>query len=286
MDDQPVIKPTESSDPSVPAPEVIQTPPPASKKKWVKPLIIIALILVLGGAVAAYFLFNSKEDQSDTNTAATSEVGTGDVAVDSPAIDTKGTYTLLPSSESVTFYDVKFGASNNLESASEDKSSYITFKIPTGWKVYESPLVPGVRYGGMYMLSPTGKYIHLNRVDGVGGYCEPNADSYKLEKKLSTATPGLFFTQYSYAEQDGEPVLRLEPFTNDGSRPEKHLNLKEGETNTDTCNLFTYSFALGLVYVIISDKDVFGLNSNIGWNDIKDDADFVKVLQSLTVVGS
>jgi hypothetical protein len=68
-----------------------------------------------------------------------------------------------------------------------------------------------------------------------------------------------------------------------------HDALKEGESLVDTCNISSYSTigSSGVFVILNTSADQLsghGEVRSLGWDDIKDSAEFVKMLQSMVGV--
>ncbi len=256
---------------------------PPVKRHALKSILIGALLLLIGaalGATVTYFL--TKDNQPVATTKETSSTTPAPTTIPTaPAeimVANRGAFKLLLPTDTVEFHAIDY------TTFTDDPAHYVTLKIPREWHIYRlSADKAAGDGGGIFVKTDTGKYIHIRNVSGVGGACEPNTTAYTLDKKLATGTSTLFFTQYSYSGQKAAPSLNLEIMPSPG-KTEAHNTLKEGQTDTNTCNLYSYSFASSPIYVTISSSEVSALSSNLSWNDIKDDSKFVAALQSLTVV--
>lgn len=265
-----------------PMPTVLLQKPKSNK------LVIIVLIavLLLAAGVAAWWFFtqNQSTDQSnnstDTNQSEQAEVPeTIELA--------SGTLTLQPASDTVTFYDMDTSAGGV---PTLDTSRSISLDISEDWLIYEKALDSSAGmsgFGEILLKSPSGKYLSVARIEGVGGVCEDvDQTEYTLTKKLATKDPNIYFTQYSSEARESYFGLeKLDPDST-GYGPTtwaKHLTLKEGESNTDICNYGWYPFAVGAIYVTIRSTPEGGEDSRLTWDQIKDDAEFVSALQSLSV---
>jgi len=256
---------------------------------FVEGLIIVLILSVVGSA--GYIVWNNNQDDEVTNKITVEDVETIDSSQkETIEIENRGTYTLQEPTDKVVIYDISFGDPATYESAVINKTQYVTIDIPLDWKVYEKALNGTIpELGGLFVETNTGKYIHLDRVDGVGGECPTNADTYTLTKKLSTKIPNSFFTQYD--TPSGRSSFALEKFDpasdvyKSGSFAKRHFALEEGDANTDTCNLFGYSFVAGSIYITVSDSNKFELGSDLTWDDIEEDEVLIEALQSLNSFG-
>ena len=158
----------------------------------------------------------------------------------------------------------------------------VTLKHPSGWTVsnttedYDSSGTKAVR---AYIKSDKGHYLHIRDNGGVGGDCEPNAETFTLVKRIATQSSNYYFAEYKYNANSSTRYLSLENHK-DG---QAWTTLKEGQTGTDTCsNMPQYSFA-GDLYVSIASSDKSSLASSVSYTDLQQDTDFLTMLQSLTV---
>lgn len=277
-------------DESSPAlPKMVQPQGDGHSSKRTRIFLVLTLLVLLFSAGIVLFLFKTKETvQTNAGQNSSDKVDQSHVAQESKQTDDtidipdRGMYRLLPASDTVKFNAFK-STGSTYESSVVDDSFFLTLKIPKEWKVYSQPLDVGKQtLGRMIVDTNNGKYIHVQNVTGVGGGCDENNDKYNLVKKLSTNTPNLYLTQYSYANQNVE-ALRLERFPSEVSTS-AHQKLQEGESAANTCNIPGYSFAEDPLYLTISDSKTSQLSSNLSWDEIKDDKQFVDAIRSLTVV--
>lgn len=250
-------------------------------------IVLVGVLLVVIGT-AVYFVSNRKKEEPANNTATTATEDASNTK-DTPAEETKqpetkplasiGDYKKVDATKELQIYDVIQG-----RTVTESTTKYMTVQIPAGASVYKQEPTQDNPFRKYMIKTANGKYVHIFDSGGVGGGCEPNTTSYKLIKKLPTATANLFFTQYE-AEGKARP-LALEDFSRQltSDTAAKHFALKEGESNTDSCNLFFYQNVFEYVLMSISNSEKSALSSSFYWDDIKDDKEFVAILQSLKVV--
>lgn len=258
-----------SADPAVPAPSfsapVETTPQPAaqdetaSRKRLSRVFFVLAAVFLIAAAgVAAWYFMQDKE--ADGSGAESSQSQTEQTPA-AGEVETKA----------ITF-------TSGLAGASTAELMY-----PAAWEVIETsePYAEGLTMNGLTIASPSGHYLHIFDVDGIGGACDPDTKPYVLAKKLPTATEGVFFSEYQIEGQ--EQVLRLEDLTSEYVS-DAHKQLKEGDEGVGVCENVTNYSSYGGVFVTISDsKDVTGLGSNLSFKDIEADSDFVRMLGTLKI---
>ena len=153
----------------------------------------------------------------------------------------------------------------------------VSVKHPAAWEVSNKTEDAGYGDGSQrtiaYIKSDKGYYMHISDVSGIGGSCDPDSQKYTLVKRLTTGVADHYFSEYD------SDVLTLE---NLSKKPEIK-NMKEGDTRTNTCERAGYPFVNGSLYVTISSSSKRSLVGDLHYNDIKDDPDFITMLQSLTV---
>ncbi len=245
-------------------------PPTESKKTGRKNLLlaILVAVLILVGLGAWWLMNKDKNEPETTNNQSQS-------SSESESSDTTEPTTQLTK---VTF-----------TSGLEHKTT-ATLEYPSGWEVTNSEEIPegATNYSlkSMVIASPKGHYLHINDRDGLGGYCDPNTTPYKLTKEIVTKTSNLYFHEYETTEEHLNKILILEPEGSEWGVPE-HEALTEGQSTTNTCNIFSWSSigASGVFVTVRNTKDLTsGTDTREGWDDIKDDTEFVKMLESLEAV--
>ena len=192
-------------------------------------------------------------------------------------------YMLTPHDGEVRIYGIDNDAENE-----QSTTEYASLQIPDDYKVYSRESTGYPDWAGVIVESPEGYFIQMSQIDGLGGDCGDNEDSYTLTKKLSTNNPNMSFTQYT-AGDDYASQLDMEPFfaPSDGvyfrTNGEQHDGLEEGESNTNTCNLFNYPTVANSTLMQLY-NDPFAPfdsdDSSLTWEEIMDSPEFIAVLQS------
>jgi len=167
----------------------------------------------------------------------------------------------------------------SVKSSGPEKAT-VSVKHPSSWEVSNKTEDAGYGDGSMksvaYIKSGKGNYLHITDVSGVGGSCDPDTDSYKLIKRLGTNVTNHYFSEYEIAGR--KEYLGLA----DLSKSPEIKNMKEGETRTNTCDLANYSFIKGSLYASIAKSSKSSLASDVPYSELKDDPDFIAMLQSLS----
>lgn len=163
-----------------------------------------------------------------------------------------------------------------------DKST-VSIEHPADWTVKsgEEEYTEDTTLNYMVIGSPAGHYLHIYDLDGVGGTCDDNTDSFTLVKRLPIKANGYTFDEYdvpNLANSGGKLTLS---YTGGDAAV---AAMQEGDTLTNTCNMPTYSsFSASSIFVSINNSDsresIF--ETRVGWEAIKDDAEFVKMLESI-----
>jgi type II secretory pathway pseudopilin PulG len=248
-------------------------------------MVVLVIVAVIGGA--AFFVLSRNKDDATKTVATSTDVSKDNTstkaskAPETITVANAGDYKKVDASKELKIYDATVEGSTLTEST----SSYMTLQIPASAVVYKLEPTKENPFRKYMIKTTNGKYVHIFDVGGVGGDCPPNTTSYTLVKKLPTATSNLFFTQYEIDGKQGDLLLEdfsRSPFPSDTSS--RHFALKEGESNTDACNLSFYQKIFDYVHFSISDVEKASLASTFSWDDVKDDKDFVAMLQSLKVV--
>lgn len=162
---------------------------------------------------------------------------------------------------------------------SGDKTS-VTVKHPTNWEVSnksEDIDGSGTIATRAYIKSDKGNYLHISNTSGLGGDCEDDTLTYTLIKRISTQSSNYFFAEYT-REGGATRYLSLENSTSSPS----WSKMKEGDTNTNQCGMPQYTFAGGL-YVAITKTATRSLSSSVPYSELKEDPEFLTMLQSLKV---
>jgi hypothetical protein len=268
----------------VPQPETPQMPPqqqptdslpettpvqPKSGKK--KKLIIGTVLLLIAVGAAVYFMMKPEDKQNDQTSQNNQSSDTAQQT------DTEQTEEVEMKTTTYT-------------SGLEHKTT-AAFIHPASWEVTTDEDVPegATSYSlkTMIIASPSGHYLHIYDRDGIGGNCDANSDAYTLYKEVATKTPNMYFKDFSVPSnvfQNHKFVVETEGRY---SELAEHEALKEGESSSNTCNIAGFSTigGSGVFLQITSSKDLStSHNTRIGWDDIKDDAEFVKMIQSMVAV--
>ena len=265
-------------------PPSMQAKTPKKSKKGI--FIALAIFIVLlGGGATAYLLTKDKPEVATKKSVTNTEVSDTETQK-SIIIPYSGTYYLQEPSETTTVYAAAYDKVTAKHI--DDKNAYVTVTHPKDWAVYKKDRNQDSEdsFVGYIIQSPSGHDLHIFDQGGVGGDCPPNTESYTLTKKLPTQTANQFFTAYD-AYDNG--YLSLEGFGD--QRPgrvvdSKHDELKEGESNTDTCNIGFYSIVLNSIMVSITSSNNDQFARKLKWDEVKGDTDFVAMLQSLKVTGT
>lgn len=237
----------------------------SSQKKKPLVLVLIVIIVLLGLSYVAYGAFNKAEDK----TAATQEQ-----SQENP----DQTTSVQPKLTSTTFTSGLRGGST------------VSFEHPIDWTIIENeePLEDeGIALKSLVIGSPDGNYMHIYDVHGIGGYCEPNQDTYTLFMKLPTRTPDHYFKVYEFPANPSRSRLVFFEASNQEWSVVEHDNLEEGESLTNTCNIPSYpSLAASGVFISLhntSDRNADGARQ-LSWEDIKYDTAFQNMLGSVAGV--
>ena len=223
----------------------------------VEGLLILIIVILIGGV--GYYVYNSNQATAKRNiTGPTSEVKSDDKM------------TTQLKTTSLTY-----------------RTTTVTVKHPTNWivkdktKKYEgSPALPAIS-----ILSNNKYYLHFFTSSGVGGSCESNDYKYTLTKKIATAAPNIFFSEYTTSDSKNPKInLSLEDFS---IRDPKNTTNAVGDSATDSCTMSRYAVvgkASGDdVFVTISTKEAISHGGDVAFADLANDPDFVKMLESLNV---
>jgi len=267
-------------------------------------ILLVVLALCVVGFGAYFVIKRQNTSKTVTNSDANKTTPSADISnkTKTPAADTKkndtatvapnrGTYSLQAPESTTKIYDTVDDKTTG--KPGDSSSVYVSVTHPMNWEVYKKPRYqePSDPEAALYIKSPSGHYFHMSAgTGGSGGDCQPNEGPYTLSKKLPTQDSNLFFTEYSVAGNAAYSNIGLESFSAkdryDFGNPaslNKHFLLKEGQTNTNLCNLSYYQKPVGFIKVSVRNNNVDELASNLKWSDIKDDTEFVAMIQSLTV---
>ncbi len=244
----------------LPEPQPAQSPQPPAKKSKLR-LVVLAAILLLGAGAAYYTLVIQKKD--NTTDPAGSQL----------------------SDQQLNNKDVAL-KTTSYESGLEHKTT-VSFEHPADWAVTqgETP-IEGYSLKRLTIASPEGHYLHVSDMDGKGGNCDPDTGTYTLTKRLGTKTNGMVFKEYDVPTSENQSnILILENEGREWSVP-AHDALSEGQSLTNTCNISGYSSigSSGVFVGVYNSADDTSLENRLGWNDIKDDDAFVRMLESMVAV--
>lgn len=239
----------------------VQPPQTSGPKSSRKSLLLLVAVLVLVAIAAGVFYVLRKQEGGNTSQSSQSSQEQSLVS----EVDQE--QTGLKNVEFVSGLAVK---------------SKVRAEVPVEWQVesYEQAYADGMTLNAMVISSQKGNHLHIYDRDGLGGFCESDTESFTLTKVLPIKTSGFAFMEFhAPSVPTRDKVLILS--TLDGRAIE---NMQEGDTLTDTCKMPAFSsFSNSSVFAELYDAAGKNLQNakRLGWDDIKDDADFVKVLQSL-----
>ena len=230
-------------------------PPKKSKKGLVIALIILLLIAIAGASY--YFLVVSKNNTPSKQQA-------NSTTTDQDKANTETGELVKTTIEGKDYDDGVVKAS---------------VEHPADFIVKESNQ-SGVKE--LQITSKKGNILILGTQFEGGGGCDPDSYKYTLIKKIKTKTPNVFFSEYkvddSFEHKDAYNIFRAE--VNSEYSNDIHKNLKEGESNKDICSNLNTVTAYKSIYIGVMDSS----NQNITYDQIKDDTDFIAMLQSLEIV--
>lgn len=230
-------------------------------------ILAIVMVIVVTGLIGGVGYYVYKQQNSVTPESVTQQV-----TKDSPTANSEGAY------ESV-----------NTTYSSKDGTVKITVTHPKKWEVTNTKDEYDRETQVIHIKSDKGNYLHLFEPGGLGGDCQSNNTSYTLVKKIPTQTEGLYFTEYMTESQQFKnsylslqtPAIGSEYATN----KEEHKNLKEGESNTDVCNISGYSMLSSSKssygYVSITKQPKVSLSSEVSYEELSGDPQFIEMLKSL-----
>lgn len=161
----------------------------------------------------------------------------------------------------------------------------VTVTHPASWQVEAKTTDEGGWISKkVWIKSDKGHYLHIFNNSGVGGSCPPNNTSYTLTKKIAAASPGIYFTQYTVAN-DGPQYFGIEDFAN---RKAENTTQEVGDTAKDTCSLPSYNTVGPMtsedgVFVTLSNNEKVSLAGDLLYPDLQNDPAYVTMLQSLLV---
>ncbi len=279
-----------SSDPS---PSIILKKRLVRNKDKLFPIISVVVIVALIGAVIYFGLKKPTVKPIDYANKDISEKIAKLPVVQPEEEKTTGsykpTYELQPPSETTTL--IARIQSIETNEFSDDPSNVATITHPKDWQVYRKKMTSTDPFPEIIIKSGKGHNLKVISSSGAGGDCPLNDEPYTLIKKLPTKTPGFFFTQYSSSR--GDRGLQMENLNNlvrdlgssegDVASLKRHQILKEGESNTNTCNIGVYPKAFLAYMVRITSETDGSTGSELTWDKIKDDTEFVNMLQSIDI---
>lgn len=160
---------------------------------------------------------------------------------------------------------------------------------PASWEVTEdSSSDDGLVSASKTITSVKGNALKLHYSElGVGGSCESDSRTFTLTQKLSTATPGIYFTEYTVAATASEAAFTT-GFKVDATMFD--IASKEiGAKGTNVCDMAIGSYSKvggnstedDMFITVTSPKATDPQNTQ--YADIADDTDFIAMLQSLKV---
>jgi hypothetical protein len=235
--------------PQQPSPLPPSVPPTSSKSKW--PLFVGITVLVLIAAAAAYFFLLKPDSQSSNN-----KNGSGTNSQTGAQEATKTT--------SLTTVD-----------SPNQANGTVSFTHPASWQVTKETDQYGTE--NTIIKSPLGNAVKMYTRDSVGGSCEDDNDTYTLVKRITTKNSSYVFSEYQAPASWGSQVLRLE--SSYDKKATAHKALAEGKSNTGVCqNLAGYPIAKDINVTL---KNSSG--SEATYNDLKDDVEFIAMLQTFNV---
>lgn len=218
-------------------------PPTSGKPKWALIVALVVALIVVVGA-AAYFLMKPNNQSSANN--------------NNQSTNPSSTTTSLSTTNSPN-----------------QANGTVSFTHPASWKVAEETNQYGTEI--TTITTPLGNVVEMYRSDSVGGSCEDDANTYTLVKKITTQNAEYVFTEYQVPASWGTQALRLE--TSYDMKTATHRALAEGQSSTNVCgNLFGYSIAKDIQ---VNVKNSSGKEAT--YNDIKNDAELITMLQSFKV---
>lgn len=258
------VEPTPAPVPT-PTPTPVPTPgltpaPKKSKKGLIILLSVVAVLLIAAGATAAYLLLRPSSNKTGSTT---------DNTTSTNQTDTQASTDSQNGTKTTTFgYD---GAN-------------ISVQHPASWKVETTSGSPsGDTVPSVSITSDKGNVLHMFIPNGIGGTCTPDNTAYTATHVIATATPDVYFIQYEYSlDSKNYTDLTIQQFTDGAKVP------NEGDTGTDICsNLPHYSTVMsGKTAVLVNVGDSTNKNaigSNLNYDQISSDADFMTMLKSLKV---
>ena len=161
---------------------------------------------------------------------------------------------------------------------------------PSNWKVKEENTdLDGYILKSKTITSPTGNSLRLYDRQGIGGDCDYDNEEFVLVKKIPTKTEGVYFVQYD--------IPGLANFSTTGIKIDTSevdiKNVGEGYRGSGVCQnkIGFYSFVnsapqddtgTNTVFVLVSSSNV-SESEYTTYEDIKNDSEFIKMLESLTV---
>ena len=230
-------------------------------------LLLILLFLAVVG-FGGYYIYSQNQDDDGSSDQARSETVDTNAGANNGELET-----------------------TSVSSFNEDVT--VAVQHSADWEVYEGVNEFNPNLKEVYIKSDKGNFLHLFEPDGLGGGCFIDDQfEYTVVKKLPTATPDVFFTEYTTTDPNSPNFyLKLEDLSN---APAAHKALKEGESNTGVCfnQIGAYSWVVAesagsgsSVYVTLnqqSERTSLG-NRDVPYAEFAQNPEFIDMLQSLTV---
>lgn len=254
----PTPSPAPTGTPALPAeqPQTQSTPSAPQKSKLLLVILLVIVLLVAGGSIFYYLSVKNSGTKTSNNATGTNSTATTSITEEESAATTTSSFT------------------------NPDSKTTISVTHPKSWQIITEPDKSGLKQ--ITIKSAKGNYLHMFPNMGVGGYCEPDNDSYTLVKRIPTQNPMYVFSEYTTSVSRYPVVkLSLEPLERASAA---HRALKEGESATDICtNIGGYYPIIGDIFVKIDTSATVDSSTAVAYNELKADTDFIAMLQSLSV---
>ncbi len=240
----------------------LMPPTEPEKKRFPRKLLILFLIadIIIVGAVIWWFVV--RDSGQDTN---------------QPAANNQSQSVTEPEDETEPERIVTTHVSGL------EHRSTASFEHPKDWTVIEETdaIFETYTIKSTTIVAPKGLRIKITDKDGIGGGCYPESQTYTLVKKLTTQTPGMSFKQFTVAgnSEDSHPFFVLDTDGTVASMSASYA-LKEGESITGECAVNTFP-SVGRAGVFVDVMTGSTDRTVQTWDLIKDDAEFVRTLQSM-----
>jgi hypothetical protein len=165
----------------------------------------------------------------------------------------------------------------------------ISVSYPSGWEAKDISMQE-YQLPAVAIKSGKGNYLHLYTTGGIGGDCISNTYTYTMTHMLTTQSAGYVFTEYKTTNPEYlVRELRLESAAQKARFPEDTTK-NVGDSAADTCSIELQYSSVGFqadnrIHVALSDSADLDMASRkpLVFDQIKDDPEFIKMLQSLTV---